>query len=523
MRTFTRIHNLICSCTATPRSLRDTSNFDGLELLLALSVYAILFPGFLLRPVSHFKVFMNQCKIKLLHSLTIILVINFGLNPAVAAQKNPAKKEPLQRLHLELHGVRLAGDQSQDTSGVNPGVVTLEKNIVLDDDGRFSEINVSNFPGKIQFRSLSVGSKDGVATVDLLKWRAGTEILRTKGQQAATTYANLLLLTPQKALTQASQPKQLDSTSTNIVVKQSMLDAAGRSMIIVSNANGGDVTSIQLGPLLYEYSDYRAVQTQRQPKHIRVTNNGKFLAEWSTEAKLSDGKDQSVFDIPDGYGEAKVDTQLRATLIAPNTYRIDGTESGYHTAFSVGTHSVAVYDAPSSTKEVAAVKALIEQTVPGKKIAYVVISHTHNDHIAGLPIYLGTDLKNVLVGKKGSLSIQRQWGTNVANITREISATTELDLGGKIIQLFPVASSHASDMLVAYDADNHILFQGDMFQLSENGPVTPAFDAIEDLQELIEREKLSPKMILSVHGRIANGNDFEMSIALRKAKLSRRD
>jgi glyoxylase-like metal-dependent hydrolase (beta-lactamase superfamily II) len=447
----------------------------------------------------------------------LLFSLSLALAPSSFAQTNAIQEKPWTRMHLDLQALRLAGDQSHDTTGVTQSVLRLEKNIVLDRDGHFSETNISNFPGGFQFKFLNVGSKEAGAVVDLLKWRSGIEISRLERKAALTTYANALLFSPQKTLEQASEVKEINPELGGDLKAQSMLDTAGRPMKVISKKLSGDITSIELGPLLYEYSDYHQVGTHRQPKHIRVSANGKLQVEWAAEVKFSVNKDKSIFDLPPGYVEGVVDNQLRATLIAPDTYRVDGTASGSHTAFSVGSHSIAVYDAPASTNELETVKALIEKTAPGKKIAYVVVSHTHNDHIGGLPIYLGPNLKNILTGKGGSISIQRQWGSNTAQRSKEITAPTEIDLGGKVIQLFPVVSSHASDMLIAYDAQTQIIFQGDMFQVADVGPVTPAFDSNFDLKTVIDKHQLTPKFIHTMHGRLGTFDEFNTSIALRKA------
>lgn len=228
--------------------------------------------------------------------------------------------------------------------------------------------------------------------------------------------------------------------------------------------------------------------------------------------------DAAAFELPAGYVETSPKGSLRATRIAADTYRVDGSASGYHTGFVVGATGIAIFDAPIGREEAAKVKALIEQTAPDRKITHVVLSHGHRDHIAGLPAYLQQDGVLVLIGRGGKQALQRQMGADTAAKAREILDDSDIDLGGRTIRILPLASSHANDMLVAYDAHSRAIFHGDLFYIPEVGPIPPAFDMSVELDALIRRHKLPTEQLIGVHGRSGSYEELQASIALRNRR-----
>ena len=175
---------------------------------------------------------------------------------------------------------------------------------------------------------------------------------------------------------------------------------------------------------------------------------------------------------------------LRATALGHGAYRIDGSHSGYHTGFVVGTDAVAVFDAPISPRgSQQGPLAVIQKTAPGRRIAHVVASHTHFDHIAGLPAYLEAGT-TVLAGKGGGIALRRQFASLPDSVIEEVAAPRTLDLGGATVVIYPLASSHAAEMLVSYAPASHTVFQGDLFYLPEAGAIPATFEGGEELSRL---------------------------------------
>ena len=414
-------------------------------------------------------------------------------------------------VELDMHGLRYTLNQSRDPAEGNYEVIARETALVTS-DGRYRYSTDTRYPGNITFRFL-VGSPSGSSTVDLLKWRNGIEIERDDAATARKSYADLLFLAPAMLLNLSNQRSDGGETADGVHI-ESMLDPANRPATIAVDTKSGDIVRAKSDKLSYEYSGYAVRDGIRQPGHINVRDGDRLVASWDVAAK-STAPAANAFDLPAGYIETQAKGSLRATLVADGAYRVDGTESGYHTGFVVGSMGVAVFDAPVSPQEAAKVRALIEETAPGRKITHIVLSHGHRDHIAGLPAYLPQEGVQVLVGRGGMQALRRQMGDGVAARAREVLEETTIDLGSRKVRLVPLASSHANDMLVAYDASSHTIFHGDLFYLPEVGPIPPAFDVSVELQDLIAKHHMQADHLVGVHGRSGTDDDLRASIALR--------
>ncbi|MFZ6778667.1 MBL fold metallo-hydrolase [Undibacterium sp. Ji83W] len=445
----------------------------------------------------------------LLPPLTGICIL-FSANSAVAQTISPAFA-----VVLDMQGVRYASHQAATPKNAVQEI-KLKQQLILQNDGQFRNISESLWPGNIRFQFLTTGNKDGVAEVDLLQWRQGIEIDRDNASAADKEYADLLFLSPALLLDHASMrmSAKLPVAEDEKYEQINFNDAAGRPASMIIERSSGQALSAKTASSTYEYADYSIVQNFKQPRQITVKNGDKLILQWSITAQVPEHLDAHTFDLPAGYVEKQGKGSFRAIMIAPGTYRVDGSESGYHTGFSVGTHSVAIYDAPISTAEAAKVRALIEQTAPGRKLAYIVLSHTHRDHIAGTPSYMNEGVQ-ILTGKDGKLAVERQLGLEVASKVLEVSTPRDLDLGGRSIRIYPMASSHASDMLVAYDKSSQALFQGDLFYLPEIGPIPPVFDVGLELDSLIKQHQLQVQQLVGVHGRSGTLMDFQKALELR--------
>ena len=252
-----------------------------------------------------------------------------------------------------------------------------------------------------------------------------------------------------------------------------------------------------------------------QPQRISTYRGTRLINRWEDVAVAATDIDARTFDLPAGYVERADRGPLRATALGHGAYRIDGAPSGYHTGFVVGTNAVAIFDAPISPGEAEKVRAVIEQTAPGRRITHVVASHTHGDHIAGLPAYLKAGA-TVLTGKGGGVAIRRQFENLAASAIEEVSTPRTLDLGGATVILYPLASSHAAEMLVSYAPASRTLFQGDLFYLPEVGATPATFEGGEELSRLIAAHHLDVSNIVGVHGRSGGPAELADGVRLRR-------
>lgn len=229
-------------------------------------------------------------------------------------------------------------------------------------------------------------------------------------------------------------------------------------------------------------------------------------------ARPKQAADDRLMVVPPAYAPSPDPGPLRAVSLGEGAFTTEGGTTGYHTGFVIGDRAIAVFDAPVSPEAAKEVRALIERTAPGKPIAYLVASHVHGDHIAGLTAYADAE---IITGPGGCNVVSRSLGTAAPSRHREIVAPAVLDLGGRSLRLYPVDSIHSKTMLVAFAPESGSIFQGDLFYRPERMPTLPIFETGAELHSVVVRERLDVKTIVGVHGGLATMQDLDKALALR--------
>ncbi|TKR30159.1 MBL fold metallo-hydrolase [Luteimonas gilva] len=464
-----------------------------------------------------------------LASLSLSLALCFAAFAANAPAPAQAESDILQRaldysrlpattsaVELDMRGLRYTPDQAR-TADVAIAKVEAKQTVLIDRDGRFRWRTRTLYPGNIEFGFLTVGSASGSATIDELKWRDGIQIDRETAESSREDHADLLFLAPALLLRDASARGAKVATE-GASATVAFQDGAGRAATLTLDPASGQVLAASVGPRSYAYSEYREVAGLRQPGRIEQSRDGKLNYVWSDVSLRAAAAPAAEFVLPPGYVEKSSPGPLRATPLGEGAYRIDGAPSGYHTGFVVGDRSVVVFDAPIAPEEAAKVKAEIERAAPGRRIAYVVVSHAHGDHFGGLPAYLADGDVEVFAGAHAGVALKRNLGDKAPAKLTELAAHRRIDLGGKRVDLYPIDSGHSETMLVGYAPESRTVFQGDLFFLPEVGPVQAAFAVGEELAALIESQHLDVVNIVGVHGRSGKRADLTEALRLRKAQ-----
>jgi glyoxylase-like metal-dependent hydrolase (beta-lactamase superfamily II) len=424
--------------------------------------------------------------------------------------------ESVRAVTLSLQGVSPVREQAS-----RPEIPVVDvpdrQSVLLTRDGRYRLETDTLFPGAIRFHYLTIGSPTAWASVDLIRWRDGNEIDRTQAGTGDEEFCDLLHLAPGLLLEEALRRMPelgMDPASGDLHV--TFRDRVDRLTTIVIDPATKLVRTASAGDTRHVYEDFRKARDAMQPRRISVYRKTRLISRWGDVVLAATSLEAHTFDLPAGYVERADRGPLRATSLGHGAYRVDGTPSGYHTGFVVGKNALAVFDAPISPEEAGKVRAIIGQTAPGRRITHVIASHTHRDHLAGLPAYLEAGAK-VLVGKGGGVAIRRQFEDVAASAIEELTAPRTLDLGGAKVIVYPLASSHAAEMLVSYAADSRTVFQGDLFYLPEVGATPATFEGGEELSRLIAAHQLDVAHIVGVHGR--SGGMSELAEGIRRRHL----
>ncbi|MGX5731340.1 MBL fold metallo-hydrolase [Pseudoxanthomonas beigongshangi] len=441
---------------------------------------------------------------------------------AVLAASTPSPGERLDGLCAPLRqgvAIDLAGTSYRPEQAHAPdeplASVDARQSMLLLADGRFLLRTSNLYPGDIEFRYRTLGDRGGERTIDELGWRDGDSLQQDDAATAARDLADLRMLAPGLLACDAIAGNPGKLPTEGVI---SFKDGAGREVTLAFDASG-DLASAKRGDDLYRYEGWRTDTSIRLPATIIHSRDGRERERWTrVRARPARAADTALLSLPDGHRPADPAPPLHATLLGDGAYRVDGAPSGYHTGFVVGTKGIVLFDAPIDVDEARAVRAVIEKTAPGRAITHVVISHVHGDHVAGLPAHADAE---VLVGAGGTAALRRQLGDRLPARVREVTQAETLELGDRGIRVLPIASGHATTMLVGFDPASGTLFQGDLFYLPERGAVPAAFSTGRELVDLIDGAALDVRAIVGVHGRSGTPADLRDAVARIPARNDR--
>ncbi len=169
--------------------------------------------------------------------------------------------------------------------------------------------------------------------------------------------------------------------------------------------------------------------------------------------------------------------------------------------FIIGNKGVAVIDTGGSPKIGSQLREAI-RSLTKLPILYVINTHVHPDHVLGNaafkqdhPIFVGhSKLAGFMAQRKDAyLRNQPEWvgadaaGTELIPPTMPITATSEIDLGGRTLRLTPYPAAHSPSDLTVFDTSSNTLWTGDLLFVertpSIDGDLFAWLKVIEQLRE----------------------------------------
>ncbi len=201
---------------------------------------------------------------------------------------------------------------------------------------------------------------------------------------------------------------------------------------------------------------------------------------------------------------------------APEAHPISPENGGdiANLGFVVG-DTVAVID-PGGSRDIAERLYAAIRQITDKPISHVIITHMHPDHSFGADLFAETGAeiighKNLTSGIERRMaaweeSIPRQigalamLGTLIRLPDRTISAPEDIDLGGAVLRLVPVATAHTDNDLTIHHVESGTLFAGDLIFAD----LTPSIDGSLTgwLAWLSAPPEPLPRQIVSGHGPV---------------------
>jgi glyoxylase-like metal-dependent hydrolase (beta-lactamase superfamily II) len=288
------------------------------------------------------------------------------------------------------------------------------------------------------------------------------------------------------------------------------------------------------------YSDWQAVQQQGLlfPNQVSILFDGAPVhQETRTAIDVNPAIDAALFNFPAGvapvYNEALAargeafhqyhqnhaalgfprdapQTTVRATELAPGVFHLTG--SSHNSLAIVQSQGITLVEAPFDEIRAQAVIGWIKTNFPNKFIAYVVSSHHHADHSAGLRTYAAHGA-NIVMGESAKPFFERVFKAN-STIVRDALANNPVavpiypvPVNGSFtiqdetqpVEVYSLFDAHARDMVIAYVPKAGIVFVSDLYSPNPNATANPGAGA-RTVKDKITVLGLDAKMIVGGHG-----------------------
>jgi glyoxylase-like metal-dependent hydrolase (beta-lactamase superfamily II) len=172
--------------------------------------------------------------------------------------------------------------------------------------------------------------------------------------------------------------------------------------------------------------------------------------------------------------------------------------------------------------------AKIKETVPGKPIKYLVLTHHHSDHAGGFREYVAEGTTIVTTASTKS-SLEKALAVD-SSLLPQFSLKNKLAIevvenkkrvfqdDKHVVELYDIGPNpHANEMLIAYLPKQKILFQADMLNPAANGSIPIAQDATVSFSEKLQQLGLDVEKIYGVHGRPTTPQELKTSVDRRRA------
>ncbi len=438
---------------------------------------------------------------------------------AVVALGAPQARLAAARLRAEQSGTSFALEQSRLPGESVARAARIYRWHFDASAGRAIREAEQHFPGGVRFWTRAALTPAGGWSVDVQRWRSGTDLQVVSGPEALRTRLQWERFFPHLLLRQAEAAAAPEITgpsafrfrdATGDVIEVELDPQTGLPISARQPGQGGAQTQLL-------YSDYRRRHGVTLPHRLQIKSGDRVVEELTLGATRLGPPREEEFSAPSGYSPPPPGGEPRQRELASGVFFFENMPFNNHSmAVDAGDHLILV-EAPSSPEASAAQRRLLEQARPGKEVRYVLVTHHHGDHNGGL-IPWAESGATIVVPAGARVAIERQLrGRGYQGPIRieEVNGQRSFGTGANRIDAHAFSSSHAAAHMVMHLPERRILFQGDLFYLPERGDPPPAFPVVREFAALIARLGLEVDWTVGVHGRPAAPADLAES--LRKA------
>jgi len=268
------------------------------------------------------------------------------------------------------------------------------------------------------------------------------------------------------------------------------------------------------------FEDYRRVGALQLPARLRVrTRNsvhGALETVYHYDARAVAEFDAKELAIPEGYTKADFSWRgpFTAKPLAKDVYlfeNVTGTTGqwSYNVLAVVFDEFVLVAEAPAGNETTDKVLEKLRELAPGKPVRYLVQSHHHSDHIAGIRSYIAEGT-TILTGESVKPLIEKiaaaptllapdrlMRDPKAPKIETVKEPRTIRDAHHEVVIYNIGPNPHARDMLIVHLPSEKILWQSDMVNEGEYPPNA----ATKDFTSKVGALGLKYEQMVGLHGR----------------------
>jgi glyoxylase-like metal-dependent hydrolase (beta-lactamase superfamily II) len=295
-----------------------------------------------------------------------------------------------------------------------------------------------------------------------------------------------------------------------------------------------------VGDGLFEivFTGYRDAGGVKVPSGRAVYLSGEWQVQTSyAEVRINSRPPESLFGVPQNLDRvpAAPAQPLAVNRIGKDVYLAQGLGAGgrYNALFVAFDEGVVVVDAPQALIGGGVAEQLIakiKETVPGKPIKYLVLTHHSYDHSAGARAFIAEGA--TVVTTPGNKSYVERLAAAPFTLAPDALARRPRQPAFEIIrdrkhvlgdanhrvELYDIGPNPAADeMVVVYVPGENILYQTDLFNPGYVNTVIPAQPSTLHFAERLAQLGLDVERIAGGHGPVATPADLRAAVEKRRA------
>jgi glyoxylase-like metal-dependent hydrolase (beta-lactamase superfamily II) len=285
------------------------------------------------------------------------------------------------------------------------------------------------------------------------------------------------------------------------------------------------------------FEDYRKVGQLMVPSTFLWRLAGEVVAKWAYDVTFNPQIADTTFDDKtDGFrvlaanpAQAAQQRKVGVEKLGDGVYLVSNLGGGAYNVMAVefANHIVAL-EAPLGSQVSDQAIAEIKKAIPNKPIAFVAVTHHHNDHSGGLRAFVAEGATVVTTpGNAGyvkALVASQELRDGLAKSPKAL----KLELvenkkrvfsdGTQTLELYDIGpNSHAREMMVAYLPKQRIAFQGDLFFSPYDGqPIGFAQESTQEFATRIRALGLQVDKLAGVHGKVGSMKELDQSLELAR-------